>query len=180
MELAGSTVGVVGLGRIGEVCRAAFASSAKLRVLTQSSTPPLPVGAAVARRLQAFNVERILYTGRGKRPAGDAIGATFVDVDTLLAQSDIVIATCALTDDTRGKVAEWLGGAVKSYRLCQRLQCAFSFVGMFNEAAFAKMKPSSIFINTARGGVVDQDALVAALKDHQIAVRSPDPSAWHP
>lgn len=59
----------------------------------------------------------------------------------LLEQSDFVIVTCALTSET---------------------------LGMFNEAAFNKMKPSSVFINTSRGEVVDQPALVKALENKTI------------
>ena len=54
-----------------------------------------------------------------------------------LSLSDIVVVACSLTDDTRG---------------------------MFNESAFAKMKKTSILINIARGGIVNQDDLITALK----------------
>ena len=53
-----------------------------------------------------------------------------------LSLSDIVVVACSLTDDTRG---------------------------MFDETAFAKMKSSSILINIARGGIVNQDDLITAL-----------------
>eukprot|EP00911_Craspedida_sp_UC1_P002203 UC1_evm2s1683 len=111
LELAGCTVGIVGLGRIG---------------------------AAVGRRVLAFGIGKLCYTGRAPRPAGDELGAEHVDLDTLLRTSDVVIATCALTDATRN---------------------------LFNADAFGKMKSGAVFVNTARGGVVDQDALVAALRD---------------
>jgi len=66
----------------------------------------MTAGEAVATRLKAFNVGTILYTGRAPRPAGDELGAEFVDIDTLLARADIVVVTCALTDDTRGERAK--------------------------------------------------------------------------
>jgi phosphoglycerate dehydrogenase-like enzyme len=58
--------------------------------------------------------------------------------------------------------------------------------GMFNEAVFSKMKPGSYFINVSRGGLVNQDALVKALKEKRIAgagldVATPEPlPADHP
>lgn len=39
---------------------------------------------------------------------------------------------------------------------------------MFNKEAFSKMKPTTVFVNVARGGVVDQDALIEALENHTI------------
>lgn len=62
-------------------------------------------------------------------------------MDTLLRESDFVISAVPLTNETRG---------------------------MFNKTAFDKMKKSAIFVNIARGGVVQQDDLVEALKTNQI------------
>jgi phosphoglycerate dehydrogenase-like enzyme len=56
-----------------------------------------------------------------------ANGAKYLLLDDLLAESDFVIVTCALTDDTRN---------------------------MFDKRAFDRMKSSAIFINTSRGGTV--------------------------
>ncbi|XP_043206122.1 glyoxylate reductase/hydroxypyruvate reductase-like [Amphibalanus amphitrite] len=124
--LAGSTAGIVGLGRIGQ---------------------------GVAARLRPFNVSTILYTGRTERPEAAALGAQFVPFDELLARSDFVIVTCALNDDTRG---------------------------LFNEAAFGKMKSNAVLINASRGGTVDQEALAAALRSGRIQaagldVMTPEP-----
>lgn len=124
--LAGSTVGVFGLGRIG---------------------------LAVARRLQPFGVKSILYSGRAPKPYACDVGAEFVPFEQLLARSDFVIASCPLSAETSG---------------------------LFNGAVFAQMKPSSIFINTSRGGVVNQDDLYEALVSGTIAaagldVTSPEP-----
>ena len=85
-----------------------------------------------------FNM-RILYNNRRRVPeAENFIGATFVDLDTLLAESDFISVHTNLNDQSRH---------------------------MFNAAAFAKMKPGAIFINTARGPVVDQTALYHALRE---------------
>jgi len=75
-DVTGSTVGVVGLGRIG----AAFAS----------------------RMAKGFGC-RILYSGTRPRPdEADPLGATYVSFDELLQQSDIVSVHCPLTAETRG------------------------------------------------------------------------------
>jgi D-3-phosphoglycerate dehydrogenase / 2-oxoglutarate reductase len=63
-------------------------------------------------------------------------GIELVDFETLLARSDFVSLHCPLSDETRG---------------------------LMNAAAFSRMKPGSIFINTARGGLVVESALIAAL-----------------
>lgn len=61
--------------------------------------------------------------------------------DELLKESDYVVVAVPLTNETRN---------------------------MFNDEAFAKMKKSAIFVNVARGGIVDQSALVRALKNNTI------------
>jgi len=124
--LAGSTVGIVGLGRIGQ---------------------------GVAARLRPFNVAELLYTGRTEKPEAAALGVRYVSFDELLARSDFVIVTCALNDATRG---------------------------LFDAAAFAKMKRNAIFVNASRGGTVDQSALAAALREGRIQaagldVMTPEP-----
>lgn len=67
---------------------------------------------------------------------------TFVDMDTLLASSDYVTLHCPLTDATRS---------------------------LFDKTAFAKMKKGAFFINTARGGVIDEQALADALASGQLS-----------
>jgi phosphoglycerate dehydrogenase-like enzyme len=64
--------------------------------------------------------------------AAEKIEATRVSIEDLLRQSDFVTVHCPLTPETKG---------------------------MFNETLFKQMKPTAIFINTSRGGVVDQEAL---------------------
>jgi glyoxylate reductase len=65
-------------------------------------------------------------------------GATLVELDDLLARSDVVSVHVPLTEETRG---------------------------LFDAKRLRSMKPGSILVNTARGGVVDEDALVAALDE---------------
>jgi glyoxylate reductase len=93
---------------------------------------------------------RVLYSGR--REVADFPGER-VDLETLLAQSDFVSVHVPLNGETHR---------------------------MFSVEAFRRMKPSAIFINTARGGVVDQEALREALAHGEIAgagldVMTPEP-----
>ncbi|ORE06805.1 hypothetical protein BCV72DRAFT_274307 [Rhizopus microsporus var. microsporus] len=126
-QLTNKTVGIVGLGRIGE---------------------------AVAHRLKAFGVSRIVYTGRQRKmDIEDRTKAEFVTFDHLLADSDFVVVCCALTKETRH---------------------------MFNYEAFSKMKKTAVFVNSARGGIVDQEGLVKALEENLIGavgldVTDPEP-----
>ncbi|XP_013887423.1 glyoxylate reductase/hydroxypyruvate reductase [Austrofundulus limnaeus] len=115
-ELANSTVGILGLGRIG---------------------------VAIAERLAPFKVKKFIYTDVAPRPdLAKAINAEYVSFDELAKQSDFLAVCCALTPETR--------------EIC-------------NENLFSKMKKTSIFINTSRGGVVNQEDLYQALASGQIA-----------
>lgn len=97
------------------------------------------IGQEVAKRLQPFNVKQFLYHSRTDKD--NSVGARRVTFDALLRQSDFVVATCALTPQTEG---------------------------IFNGAAFDAMKRSAVFVNTSRGAVVDQGALIEALKAGKI------------
>ncbi|XP_028146739.1 glyoxylate reductase/hydroxypyruvate reductase [Diabrotica virgifera virgifera] len=99
------------------------------------------IGQQIARILKAFNPKKIIYYNRSERKEATEIGAERVSFDELLSQSDFISVSAALTPDTHN---------------------------MFNEEAFRKMKSTAVFINTSRGGLVDQDALVAALQNKVI------------
>ena len=105
-ELAGKTLGIVGLGAIGK---------------------------AVAKIADAFEMRVIAYS-RSKK---DVAGVEQMSLDELLAQSDIVTVHCPLNDDSKE---------------------------MFDAAAFAKMKKTALFVNTARGGVMIEHDLYSALE----------------
>ena len=111
------------------------------------------IGSAMARRAAGFKM-RVLYSSRTPKPEIEAaLGVVRVPLADLLRQSDFVSLHTPLATDTEGLI----GG----------LQ-------------FALMKRSAILINTARGRVVDQDALVAALRAGEIAgaaldVTDPEP-----
>ncbi|WP_390410056.1 NAD(P)-dependent oxidoreductase [Lacticaseibacillus jixiensis] len=97
------------------------------------------IGQALIAIAQAMGM-RVLVSTRTKR--ADLPGVHFTTADDLLANSDVVSLNLPLTPQT---------------------------AHMINQAALAKMKPSAFLINTARGGLVDEQALVAALRKHEIA-----------
>lgn len=112
------------------------------------------IGQAVARRAKGFEM-RILYASRQRcdRQLEQSLGVEFADFERLLQQSDFVTIHTPLTEET--------------YHLVSDRQ-------------FALMKPTAILINTARGGIVDPDALYRALSRGQIAgaaidVTEPEP-----
>jgi glyoxylate reductase len=128
-ELTGKTLGVVGLGRIG---------------------------AALARRCRGGWGMTVLYHDTVRNEAVEReLGARFVDLDTLLRESDFVSLHAPLTAEN------------------QR---------MMNRERFAMMKRTAVFVNTARGGLVDEAALAEALRAGTIFaagldVTDPEPPA---
>ena len=98
------------------------------------------IGRAVAHRAQAFDMS-VVATSRSRDPGTTEDGVMFLDAPTLLATSDVVTVLTPLTSETRH---------------------------LIDAAALAAMKPTAYLINTARGGVVDEDALIDALHSGQI------------
>jgi glyoxylate reductase len=116
-RIGGKTLGVIGLGRIGE---------------------------AVAMRAKAFGMN-IIYNKRSRLPASveDELGVTFEpDIDRLVARSDIITLHCPLTADTDK---------------------------IINAERIAHMKPNAYVINSSRGELIDEDALIEALQSGRIA-----------
>lgn len=99
------------------------------------------IGRAFARRLKGFNT-RILYHNRTQNPEAEKeLDATYVSFESLLKESDFVICTAPLTPQTENQ---------------------------FDSKAFNLMKNDAIFINIGRGAIVDETALVEALRNHTI------------
>lgn len=115
-DVGGKTIGIIGLGRIGQ---------------------------AMARRARGFDM-KILYTQRNNaKPEIEAeLGAKYVGMEQLLAESDFVSIHCPLSTDTT------------------------HLIGL---TEFNQMKKSAFLINTARGAIVDEKALVKVLKSGRIA-----------
>ena len=123
---AGRTLGILGLGAIGEAL-AVRAAALGMRVIgTQRSPKKHPA------------VERIEPPER---------------TDAVLADSDVVVLLLPLTDETRGSLSR------------ERL---------------ARMKPGAFLVNLARGGIVDEDALVEALRSGRLAGAAFDVFATEP
>lgn len=111
------------------------------------------IGQAIARRAQGFGM-RVLCWNRSPRPAeAAAVGAEQCEFDQVLSQADFVCVSIALTDDTRD---------------------------LISAPAFQLMKPGAVLVNTARGPIVDERALVDALRDGQIGGAGLDVTAIEP
>ena len=98
---------------------------------------------AVARRAQGFGI-RTIYHNRHRLPEGveAELGARFVDLDSLFTQSDIISINCPHTPETHHLV---------------------------NAERLAQMRPDAYLVNTSRGEVLEEDALIKALQSGQIA-----------
>lgn len=131
-ELAGKTLGVIGLGRIG---------------------------AAVASRAKAFGLAILAHDGFVSDARAESLGAKLVPLDELLSRADIVTIHAPLTAQTDG---------------------------LMGEREFALMRRGALFINCARGGLVAEEALLAALESQRIGgaaldvVRAEPPPPGHP
>ncbi len=100
------------------------------------------LGGAVANVGKAFGMRVIAWSQNLKDERAAEIGAERVSKDELLAQSDYISIHLVLSDRTRG---------------------------LIGPEDLALMKPTAYLVNTSRGPIVDQAALIAALRDGQIA-----------
>lgn len=120
LELAGKTVGIVGLGRIGT---------------------------ATAKRLRAFDAE-VVYWSRTRKPEVEQeLGIRWVELDELLKACDVVSLHVPGTDETQH---------------------------LIGERELGLMKQGVILVNMARGMVVDEDALIRALRSGKIRAAALD------
>jgi phosphoglycerate dehydrogenase-like enzyme len=115
IELCGKTLGLVGFGMIGQ---------------------------AVARRGVAFEMRVLAHDIVPKTEEAARLGVTLCDLDTVLAQSDVLAIHASLNPSSRG---------------------------LIGASALRRMKPGAILVNTSRGSIVDQDALAAALRAGALA-----------
>lgn len=105
------------------------------------------IGTAVARRAGGFGMT-VLYHNRSRNQrAEDAVGAAYVELDELFARSDFLSLHAPSTDENHH---------------------------LIDAGALAAMKPSAVLVNTSRGPLVDEAALVDALRDGGIAAAGLD------
>ena len=100
------------------------------------------VGRRVATLAAPFGMRLLASAHRDDEGRAAAVGAHNVPIETLLRDSDVVSLHLRLSDET---------------------------TGFLDRGRLALMKPSAFLINTARGGLVDRDALVEALRDGRLA-----------
>lgn len=110
----------------------------EMRNLTVGVIGAGKIGRAVIGNLQGFGCKVLAYDPYAKDHAD---GAIFCDLDTLYRESDIISLHVPLTDQNRH---------------------------MINAEAISKMKDGVLIINTARGGLIDTDALIAALESEKV------------
>jgi D-3-phosphoglycerate dehydrogenase len=100
------------------------------------------VGIGVVKRAQGLEMKIIAYDPFIPKQRAKELGIELVDLETVLKKSDYITVHTPLTDETRG---------------------------MVSDSQFEMMKPGVRIINCARGGVIDEDALVRAVNKNQIA-----------
>jgi formate dehydrogenase len=110
------------------------------------------IGARTALRLQGFDV-RMLYYANHRRSAGEeaSLGVRYARLDTLVAESDVICLALPLMEGSQA---------------------------LFGPERLRAMKPGSWLVNTARGAIVDRDALVEALESGHLAGYAGD--TWYP
>ena len=100
------------------------------------------LGAKVAKVGKAFGMNVIAWSPNMTRATAEAAGATLVTKEELFSRADIVTVHMVLSDRTRG---------------------------MIGAADLARMKPDALFVNTSRGPLVDEAALIEVLREERIA-----------
>jgi D-3-phosphoglycerate dehydrogenase len=111
------------------------------------------IGVLVAQRLAAFGMDVVAYDPYVQAGRAAQMGVRLVDLDTLLAESDFISVHLPKTPET---------------------------VGLIGTDELAKAKSSLVLVNAARGGIVDEAALYAALKEGRIAAAGVDVYAKEP
>ncbi len=126
-ELAGKTVGIVGLG---------------------------DVGSAAAERFRGFGVDLVYWSRTRRDPEVEAsLGVRWAELDDLVATADVVVLAVALTEDTRH---------------------------LLDADRLARMKPTAVVVNAARGEVTDEQALADAVREGRIHGAAVDAYATEP
>jgi len=123
-DLGGKTIGIVGMGNVGRTVATIAGQGFGMRVIANS-----------------------------RRAEGMPAGVTFVTVNELVAEADVVVLCCPLTPET---------------------------TGLLSRERIAAMKPHAVVVNVSRGPVIDDDALIEALRDRRIGGAALDVFAKQP
>jgi D-3-phosphoglycerate dehydrogenase / 2-oxoglutarate reductase len=111
------------------------------------------IGVLVAQRLSAFGMRIVAHDPYVQAGRAAQMGVRLVDLDTLLAEADFMSVHLPKTPET---------------------------VGLIGVDQLAKVKPALVLVNAARGGIVDEAALYAALKEGRVAAAGLDVFAQEP
>jgi len=113
-EVHGATIGIIGLGRIGE---------------------------QIAKRARGFDMTILYHNRRRRVELEERLGVRYASLEDLLSQSDYIVISVPLSEETRG---------------------------LISTSQFARMKSTATLVNVARGPIVDADALTKSLQQRQI------------
>ncbi len=111
------------------------------------------IGGEVAVRARAFGMRVIVFDPFLNPDRATALGVETAGLDEILERADVLSVHVPLTDET---------------------------LGLIGEAQLAKLKPSAFVLNVARGGVVDEDALLKALQNKRLAGAALDVYSMEP
>lgn len=115
------------------------------------------IGKNMSRKMQVFGM-KVLYHNRSKLDRLQEGGATYVEFDELLAQSDVLSLNLPLNVS----IIRWKFVACAD---CEKANTRH----LISTKEFAKMKKGIVIVNTARGAVVDETALVKAIEDGTVS-----------
>ncbi|KAG8960186.1 palmitoyltransferase pfa5 [Tulasnella sp. 408] len=99
------------------------------------------IGKLVCQQVQAFGMQ-VIYHNRRPLPREEEFGAQYVSFEQLLQYSDVITIHCPLTPQSRH---------------------------LFNDATFSQMRKGMFIVNTSRGSVIDEEALVRAMEDGTVS-----------
>ncbi|WP_313525695.1 phosphoglycerate dehydrogenase [Anaerotignum sp.] len=111
------------------------------------------IGKGVARRCKGFSMDVLCYDTYQDEAFQQETGAKYVDFETIVKEADFITIHSPLNEETKN---------------------------MFNAETFKKMKNKAVIVNTARGGIIDEEALFDALKNGEIGAAGLDATVEEP
>lgn len=111
------------------------------------------IGQGVAKRCKGFNMRILCYDMYENEEFKKEVGAEYTDLLTIIKESDFITIHSPLTDETKN---------------------------MFSTEEFKIMKKNAVIVNTARGGIIDEEALYFALKEGEIRAAGLDATVVEP